>query len=70
MKVNFNITEPLRSLLETTAKVRFPYPTSLKQLEDVLKEECYKIPLGAVRNLYGPIPRAATVLIAKGCPTP
>jgi hypothetical protein len=67
MKMIFNITEPLWSLLETK---RFPSPTPLKQLYDVLKEEWYKIPLGTVQNLYEPIPRTATVLTAKGCPTP
>jgi hypothetical protein len=33
-------------------KNRFPSPTSLKQLEEVLQEEWYKIPLGTVQNLY------------------
>jgi hypothetical protein len=62
MKVNFNIfpgqitslniTEQLWSGLETTVRNRFPPPTSLKQLEDVLQEEWYKIPLQTVQNLY------------------
>jgi hypothetical protein len=30
---------------------RFPFPTSLKQLEDVLQEEMYKIPLETVQKL-------------------
>jgi hypothetical protein len=33
---HLNITEPLWSVLETTVRNRFPPPTSLKQLEDVL----------------------------------
>jgi hypothetical protein len=50
---------------------RFPSPTSLKQLEDVLQEEWYKIPLERVQNVYESIPRrTAAVLKAKGGPTP
>jgi hypothetical protein len=50
---------------------RFPPQTSLKQPEDVLQEEWYKIPLETVQNLYEPIPRRiAAVLKAEGCPTP
>jgi hypothetical protein len=49
----------------------FPPPTSLKQLEDVLQEEWYKIPLESVQNLYESIPRrTAAVLKTKGGPTP
>jgi hypothetical protein len=36
---------------------RFPPATSLKQLEDVLQEEWYKIPLETVQNLYNAISR-------------
>jgi hypothetical protein len=36
-----NITEPFSSVLETTMSNRFPPPTSLKQLEGVLREERY-----------------------------
>jgi hypothetical protein len=50
---------------------RFPPPASLKQLEDVLQEERYKIPLETAQNLYELIPRRiATVLKAEGGPTP
>jgi hypothetical protein len=50
---------------------RFPSPTSLKQLEDVLLGEWYKIPLETVQNLYESIPtRIAAVLKAKGVLTP
>jgi hypothetical protein len=49
----------------------FPPPTSLKQLEDVLQEEWYKIPLETVQSLYESIPRKiAAVLKGKGGPTP
>jgi hypothetical protein len=66
-----NITEPLWSVLETTLRNIFPPPTSLKQLEDVLQQEWYKIPLESVKNLYESIPRRiAAVLKAKGGPTP
>jgi hypothetical protein len=49
---------------------RFPLPTSLKYLEDILQEERYKIPLETVQNLYESIPRStAAVLQAKDGPT-
>jgi hypothetical protein len=38
---DLNITEPLWSVLETRVKNRFPPPTSLKQLKNVLQEEWY-----------------------------
>jgi hypothetical protein len=66
---DLNITEPFWSVLETRVRNRFPTPTSLKQLEDVLKEEWYKIPLETVQNSYESIPRIVTVLKAKGGPT-
>jgi hypothetical protein len=48
---------------------RFPPPTAPKQLEDVLQEEWYKIPLETVQNLYESIPRrTAGVLKAKDGP--
>jgi hypothetical protein len=60
------ITEPLWSVLETRVRNRFPPPTSLKQLEDILQEEWYKIPLETVQNLYESILRSlAAVLKAK-----
>jgi hypothetical protein len=43
---------------------RFP-PPSLKQLEDVLQEEWYKIPLEIVQNLQKSIPRTSAVLKTK-----
>jgi hypothetical protein len=62
-----NIIEPLWSVLETVLETgvrsRFPPPTSLKQLEDVLQEEWYKIPLGTVQNLYEVIPRRAAAAL-------
>jgi hypothetical protein len=38
---DLNIIEPLWSVLETRVRKRFPPPTSLKQLEDVLQKEWY-----------------------------
>jgi hypothetical protein len=50
---------------------RFPPPISLKQLEDVLHEEWYKIRLETVENLSKSIPRRiVAVFKAKGGPTP
>jgi len=44
---DLNIIEPLRSVLESTVRSRFP-PLSLKQLE----EECYSMPLETIQNLH------------------
>jgi hypothetical protein len=50
---------------------RFPPLKHLKQLEDVLQEEWYRILLETVRNLYESIPRTtAAVLKAEVWPTP
>jgi hypothetical protein len=63
---DLNIIEPLWSVLETRVSNRSPPPISLKQLEDVLQEERYKIPLDTVQRLYESIPpRIAAVLKAK-----
>jgi hypothetical protein len=63
--------DPLWSVLETRVKNRFPPPTSVKQLEDVLQEEWYKIPLETVQNLYESIPRSTAALLeAEGGPAP
>jgi hypothetical protein len=48
---DLNISESFWSVLQTRMRDRFPPPTSLKQLEDVLQEEWYKIPLEIVQNL-------------------
>jgi hypothetical protein len=50
---------------------RFRPPTSVKELEDVLQEEWYEIPLQPLQNLYESFPRwIAAVLKAIGGPTP
>jgi hypothetical protein len=66
---NLNITEPFWLVLETRVRNRFPPPISLKELEDVLQKESYKI-LRTVHNLYEFIQRTAAVLNTKGGPTP
>jgi hypothetical protein len=66
-----NTIEPFWLFVETRVRKRFPPPTSLKQLEDVLQEEWYKIALETVQNLYESIPRrTAVVLNARDGPTP
>jgi hypothetical protein len=66
---DMNITELLWSVLETRVRNRFPPPTSLKQFEEVLQEEWYKIPLKTVQKLYEPIRRRTVVVLkAKGGP--
>jgi hypothetical protein len=47
---DFNIIEPLWSVVETRVRNRFPPPIPLKQLEDVLQEEWCKIPPETVQN--------------------
>jgi hypothetical protein len=66
-----NSIETLWSVSETRVRNRFPPLTSPKQLEDVLQEEWYKIPLETVQNFYESIPRRTeAVLKAKSGPTP
>jgi hypothetical protein len=68
---DLNFVEPLWSVLEARVRNRFPPPASLKQLEDAVQEEWYKILLETVQNLYESIPRKnAAVLKAKDGPTP
>jgi hypothetical protein len=45
---------------------RFTSPTSVRQLEDALKDEWYKSALETVRNMWQSIPRRAAVLKEKG----
>jgi hypothetical protein len=47
---HLNIVEPLWSVLETRVRNRFPPPTSLNQVEDVLQEEREKILLETVKT--------------------
>jgi hypothetical protein len=67
---DLNISEPPLSVLETRVRKRFPPPTSLKQLDDILQEEWYKIQLETVQNFCESIlGRIAAMLKAKGGPT-
>jgi hypothetical protein len=68
---DLNILRPLWSALESRVRSRIP-PPSLKQLEDVLHEEWYNIPLKTTQNLYihKSIPRRIqAVLQANGAQT-
>ena len=68
---DLNIIEPLWSVLDSRVRSRFPPQSSLKQLEDVLQEEWYSIPLGTIQNLRETIPiMIQTALQANGGPTP
>ena len=49
---DLNIIEPLWSVLDSGVRSRFPSPSSLKQLDDVLHVERYSIPLETIQNLY------------------
>ena len=67
---NLNIIEPLWLVLESRVRSRFPSPSSLKQLEDVLHEERCSIPLQTIQNLHDSVPRMMqAVLQANGGPT-
>jgi hypothetical protein len=68
---NLNINEPFWSVLETRVRNRLTPPTSLKEPEDVLQEDWYKILPEIIKNLCESIPRRiAAVLKAKNGPTP
>jgi hypothetical protein len=60
---DLNIIKPLWSILETSVRNRFSSPTSLQQLEDVLLEEWYKIPLESVKNSYESVRRRTAALL-------
>jgi hypothetical protein len=50
---------------------RFPPPSSLNELEGLLIEECVKILIETMHNIYESIPRKIeAVIAAKGGPTP
>jgi len=68
---DLNIAEPLWSVLESTVRSRFPPPPSLKQLEDVLHEEWYTIPLETIPNLHESVTgRVQGLLQTNVGPTP
>jgi len=61
-----DLEDPLSIMMGT----RFPPPSSFNQLEDVLREEWYSIPLETIQNKYESIPgRIQAVIQANGGPT-
>ena len=68
---DLNIIEHLWCILERQVWSRYPPPSRVQELEQVLMEEWLKIPLEEVKKLYDSIPRRiAAVLKGKGGPTP
>jgi hypothetical protein len=67
---DLNVIELLWSVSESRVRSRFP-PLSLKQPEDVLREEWYNIVLQTVQNLdESTARRIQAVLQANGGPIP
>ena len=67
---DLNVIEPPWPVLESRARSRFPSPSSVKQLEDVLREKRHSITLATVQNLCESIPRKTQVVLqANGGPT-
>lgn len=67
---DLNIIEPLWSVLEARVRTRYPPPTSLPELQQLLHDEWSNIPLDTIQCLYESIPnRIQAVLTAKGSPT-
>jgi hypothetical protein len=63
---DLNIIKPLWPALESRVRIRFPPPSSIKQLEDIFLEEWYSIPLEIIENLHESFPRSIqAVLQAK-----
>jgi len=46
-----NTTKPLWSVLESRARSKFPPPSPLKQLADVLHEKWHNFPLHTIQNM-------------------
>jgi len=68
---DLSIIKSLLSVLESRVRSRFPPPSSLKQLEDVLHKEWYNIPLETIQNIHDSIPRGIQAVlqtaVAKLC---
>jgi len=65
-----NNIEPLWSVLESRMRIRVPPPSSLKKLEDVLREEWHSVPMETVQDLCKSVHRSIQgVLQANGGPT-
>ena len=68
---DLHITVPLRSVLESRVRSRLPPPPSLKQLQGVIHEQQYNIPLATIHNSYESIPRRIqAILQTNDGPTP
>jgi hypothetical protein len=68
---DLDITELLWSVFDTRVRNKFPLLTTLKKLQNVLEEKCYKISLETSQNLYNSIQiRTVAVLKIKRGPTP
>jgi len=69
-KVRAEIIIHLEYPVSIRMRRRFPPPSSLNELEDVLHEEWYSILLGTIQNIYEYIPRRIqAVLQANGSPS-
>jgi hypothetical protein len=69
-KVRAELIVHLEYSVPIRMRSRFPPPSSLNELEDVLHEEWYSIPLETIQNIYEYIPRRIqSVLQANGGPT-
>jgi len=60
---DLNIIKPLFSVLESRVRSRFPPPSSLKQLGDVLHEKWYNIPLETIQNIHDSVPRGIQAVL-------
>ena len=69
-KVRAELIIDLEDPVSIRMRSRFPPPSSFNQLEDVLHEERYNIPLQTIQNIYESIPgRIQAVLQANAGPT-
>jgi len=60
---DLNIIKPLWPVLQSRVRIRFPPPSSLKQLEDIFLEEWYSIPLEIIENLHETFPRSIQAVL-------
>ena len=66
-----NIIVPLWSVLVSRVRSRFPSPSSLKQLHNVLHEQRYNMPPETIQNLHESIPRRIQAVLQANCgPSP
>jgi hypothetical protein len=65
---DLNIIDTLWSVLENGVRSRYSPPSSLKQLENVPREERYSIPLETIQNLQESIPRRIPAVLQAKLP--